>query len=189
MGRARKCWFAFAPLSCITCLGIQLNVHRSEIGLIKERWNDREIEIRISGSCTEIPAMYTSIITPKWWHFHTCLPVVCVCVCTYVEFHVRLSQRRNEIKSNRRERIQCVSHCDIVSIQFQLRLVINIFHFCISFGASEVQSNCERVICPRRNAVQCEAHCVGSKSMYCSDMHWLAATPDTCNKRWRPYTW
>lgn len=34
--------------------------------------------------------------------------------CTYVEFHVRLSQRTNEIKSNRSEGIQCEIHCDIV---------------------------------------------------------------------------
>ena len=62
-----------------------------------------------------------------------------------------------------------------------------IFHFfCILFGVSKFK--------PILNGLYMlstryfHAYCVGSKSMYCSDMHVLTVTLDTNNKRYDDYT-
>lgn len=98
---------------------------------------DGKIERSRSEYLAHVPKFqrYTSIITPKWWNFCTCL-VACVWVyLCWISRSIISTFKWNEVKSKRRNTMwNTLWYC---SIWNWLQLVINIFHFCILFGAAK----------------------------------------------------
>lgn len=163
---AQKCWFAFAPSSFTT-------LSCNSIDYIDQKldWMERERDLDIQFEGKKLiyqNSNYINYYTEMMEFFSACLS----CVSEYSKYWISCSiistLERNEMK--RRNTI----HCDIVRSNccFNLWLTYFIFAFYLVLRSSNQSwtGYVHSIVC---KTCAMHAYCVGSKSMYCSDMHWL----------------